>query len=130
VSTETSNHSCERTAIKPLVPGPERRRRRSIRRSAGSAGFRPTRAVREVREAHAPQTIVAVPANPKVTECTDHPMSPTRTRGSVRCPVWEVEVQVQGWAVFEDLPNHALERTAVKRPGEIPEPFRRRSACR
>jgi hypothetical protein len=125
-----ANHSCERTAIKPLVPGPERRRRRSIRRSAGVAGFGPTRVVREVREAHPAQTIVAVWRDTASTDCTDLPMVPDSIRGPCRRDAGQSEVEMLGAGGFDDLPNHALERTAIKRQGEIPEPLRRRSACR
>jgi hypothetical protein len=67
---------------------------------------------------------------PKRTDCTDLPMVPDPIRGPNRVVAGHVEVEMLGAARFYDLPNHALERTAIKRPGEIPEPFRRRSACR
>jgi hypothetical protein len=67
---------------------------------------------------------------PKRTDCTDLPMVPDPIRGPGRRVAGRSKVEVRGESGFDDLPNHALERTAVKRPGEIPEPFRRRSACR
>jgi hypothetical protein len=57
-------------------------------------------------------------------------MAPEPIRGPGRRIFGRREIEVLGEGAFYDLPNHALERTAVKRPGEIPEPFRRRSACR
>jgi len=124
------NHSCERTPIKPVVRSPEPHRRRSIHRSAGIAGFGFARAVREVREARAPQTTVAVWSVAAGTDCTDLPTIPQRFRGQMRGDVCEVEVEVLGSAAFDDLPNHALERTAIKPLAGGSEPLRRRSACR
>jgi hypothetical protein len=66
----------------------------------------------------------------KRTDCTDLPMAPDPIRGPDLRVSGQREVEVLGVGAFYDLPNHALERTAIKRPGEIPEPFRRRSACR